>query len=228
MSAIVKFAITSNREQKFLTIQRVLSDFLGAEVKENHILDIGTGNGEIAEYFAKNNEVCAVDVFDQRKNKTGKVKFSLIKGTALPFDAETFDIVLSNHVGEHTPDWNEHLNEIKRVLKPRGICYLASPNRLFPWEGHYNVWFIHYLPRTLFFSLLKTMGIYQEDVKLLTWFQLKRMLKKKFFFKEYTQEIIKYQDRYYMKIPVVGKFPMFAIRALRFLSQANMFVLKKK
>lgn len=227
MSENIKFAVTAKREQKFLTIQSVLSDFLKTEVKGNHLLDIGTGNGEIAEYFSRDNEVCAVDVFDQRKNKEGNVKFSLIEGTALPFDAETFDIVLSNHVGEHTPDWNAHLDEIKRVLKPGGVCYLASPNRLFPWEGHYNVWLIHYLPRTLFFRLLKAMGIYKEDIKLLTWFQLKRMLEEKFLFKEYTQDIIKYQDKYYMKIPVVGKFPMFVVCALRFLSQTNMFVLRK-
>jgi 2-polyprenyl-3-methyl-5-hydroxy-6-metoxy-1,4-benzoquinol methylase len=63
----------------------------------------------------------------------------------LPFPDEYFDVVVSNHVIEHVSDQQLHLSEIARVLKPNGVVYLATPNRLWPWEVHYRVLVLHYL-----------------------------------------------------------------------------------
>jgi SAM-dependent methyltransferase len=48
-------------------------------------------------------------------------------GTHLPFEAATFDTVLSVQVLEHTPKPNELLAEMARVLKPDGILILSAP-----------------------------------------------------------------------------------------------------
>ena len=52
-------------------------------------------------------------------------------------DAETYDVVLSNHVIEHLhpADLPEHLASAWRLLRPAGCYVLATPNRLWgPWD----------------------------------------------------------------------------------------------
>lgn len=46
---------------------------------------------------------------------------------AMPFEADTFDIVIANHVLEHVDDDARALSEIHRVLKPQGIAILQTP-----------------------------------------------------------------------------------------------------
>jgi SAM-dependent methyltransferase len=46
---------------------------------------------------------------------------------ALPFQNESFDVVIANHVLEHVKDDQLAMQEIKRVLKPQGRTILQSP-----------------------------------------------------------------------------------------------------
>ncbi len=48
--------------------------------------------------------------------------------TKLPFENDTFDLVIFNHVIEHIPDYKKALKELYRVLKQDGYFYLATPN----------------------------------------------------------------------------------------------------
>lgn len=47
--------------------------------------------------------------------------------TAMPFDADRFDIVICSHVLEHVPDDAKAFSEIRRVLKPGGHALLLTP-----------------------------------------------------------------------------------------------------
>jgi len=47
--------------------------------------------------------------------------------TDLPFEAETFDVVICSHVLEHVPDDHKAMSEIRRVLKPGGAALLMAP-----------------------------------------------------------------------------------------------------
>jgi SAM-dependent methyltransferase len=60
-------------------------------------------------------------------------------GENLPFPDETFDVVYSANVLEHTADPRKVLNEAVRVLKPGGILHMEMPNFLSYFEGHYMV-----------------------------------------------------------------------------------------
>lgn len=42
--------------------------------------------------------------------------------------SKSFDVVLSNQVIEHVTRYDEYLHEIKRVLKPKGLLILSTPN----------------------------------------------------------------------------------------------------
>ena len=116
------------------------------------ILEIGTGSGGIASYFATHPildcHVDAVDVEDTRQIRD-QYRFRLIEGTALPFSEASFDLVISNHVIEHVGDEDsqiDHLREVRRVLKPDGVGYLAQPNRWQWIEPHYKLAGLSWLP----------------------------------------------------------------------------------
>lgn len=221
------FVVEENRLDKAKKIEAVLLDYTKEEVKNKKILDIGTGNGEIADYFVKNNEVYSVDILDQRKNKKSRVRFKKVKSEALQFKDRSFDIVISNHIIEHTPNQENHLREIKRVLKEKGICYLATPNRLFPKETHYKVWFIHYLPNEKFMSILKKKKKFEENIYPLSYFKIKNMLNKKFKVKEYTHKIIHHPIKYSFDQTPFRILPEFLLKKLNFISPTNIFVSEK-
>lgn len=139
----------ASRRQKGEKIERLL-ELEGVFPK--HLLEIGTGSGGIAHYFATQTSgrfsVEAVDVTDTRQVNDG-YGFQLVTSTALPFESASFDVVLTNHVIEHVGDRAAqlaHLVEVARVLKPSGVAYLAVPNRWMLVEPHYKLAFLSWLP----------------------------------------------------------------------------------
>jgi len=49
---------------------------------------------------------------------------------ALPFDNDTYDVILCNHVLEHIPDDTKAMRELYRILKPGGMAILQIPQDL--------------------------------------------------------------------------------------------------
>ena len=60
-------------------------------------------------------------------------------GESLPFPDESFDIVYSSNVLEHTEDPAQVLKESIRVLRRGGVLHMEMPNYLSYFEGHYMV-----------------------------------------------------------------------------------------
>jgi SAM-dependent methyltransferase len=60
-------------------------------------------------------------------------------GESLPFPDESFDIVYSANVLEHTLDPERVLAESVRVLRRGGVLHMEMPNYLSYFEGHYMV-----------------------------------------------------------------------------------------
>lgn len=60
----------------------------------------------------------------------------------LPFEDETFDFIIANHVLEHVPNWFESFKEIARVLKPGGKLEVwvppVSSDSAFTYRDHIN------------------------------------------------------------------------------------------
>lgn len=117
------------------------------------LLEVGTGSGAIAHYFSgllsPSFDVWAVDVQDQRRVSEG-YQFQLYDGQRLPFDDESFDAVISNHVIEHVGNRAQqatHVTELCRVLAPSGYLYLATPSRWQIIEPHYSLPFLSWIPR---------------------------------------------------------------------------------
>lgn len=139
-----------SRKQKAKKIELLLG--LDNECGPLRLLEVGCGSGGICHYFGTHfsgrYEVHAVDVKDSRTIFDG-FSFKVIKDTLLPYPDAIFDVVISNHVIEHVGDATaqlQHLQEIRRVLKPGGIGYLAVPNRWMLVEPHYKLAFLSWLP----------------------------------------------------------------------------------
>lgn len=153
--------VLDNRNSKALKIQKIIASERGFR-QQDFILEIGTGSGGIAAYFAAQNiqfNVQTVDVVDSRVSKEG-YQFQLVNGTTLPFEDESFDVVITNHVIEHVGESDaqlHHLCEIKRVLKKDGVAYLAVPNRWMLVEPHYQLIFLSWLPKKYRSKYLKKM-----------------------------------------------------------------------
>lgn len=135
-----------------------------AEHRQLRLLEIGTGSGVIAHYFAVGSglgyEVDAIDVVDQRQVTDG-YRYQDVAGIDLPFATDSFDAVISNHVIEHVGDDDRqrgHLREIARVLRPGGVAYLATPSRWQLVEPHYHLAFLSWLPRPLRSRYLRWRG----------------------------------------------------------------------
>ena len=52
----------------------------------------------------------------------------------LPFETESFDIVIANHVMEHIPDDRKAMSELFRVLRPGGVAVMQVPFSAGAWD----------------------------------------------------------------------------------------------
>jgi SAM-dependent methyltransferase len=126
-----------DRTHKALMIEAILHQHLRRAIQSFDLLDIGCGNGDISRHFARSNRVTGVDVKDRSRPGEDHFRFVLLDSEALPFADASFDLVLSHHVIEHVARQRHHVNEIRRVLRANGVCYLATPNKSSPiMRGH--------------------------------------------------------------------------------------------
>lgn len=94
------------------------------------ILDAGCGNGQLSEALtALGARVVALDysaavAAAEKRRKAPNVHFVRGDLQAPPFDAGTFDIVVSNGVLHHTPDTYKTFVEVAKLVKPGGKFYL--------------------------------------------------------------------------------------------------------
>lgn len=221
------FVVCENRRQKADKILAVLSRFTSVS-GESRLLDVGCGSGEIAYWLSQSVRVDALDVEDFRTQEWAGVVFRTYEGSQFPYPDDTFDIVVTNHVIEHTGDPATHMREVTRVLKPGGYIYFATPNRLYPREVHYRLYLLHYLPLRWFIKLMKMTGKYREDLHLLFHFEMERLFRGcGLEATEMTTEILKHPEAFHSEVRILEKCPGFFVHLLRHVAQTNIFVLKK-
>jgi SAM-dependent methyltransferase len=83
-------------------------------------------------------------------------------GGRLPFDADSFDLVVSDQVFEHVEPIEESVPEIERIVKPTGVHYHHFPSVEVWREGHIGIPFSHRMPpgraRLLYTTALRRLG----------------------------------------------------------------------
>jgi len=94
------------------------------------VLDLGAGAGAVALNFkGQVLRVCGVDP-DERvlenpyldESKTGYAE-------SIPYNDETFDIVICMHLLEHLCHPQDAFKEIHRILKPKGLLFIKTTNK---------------------------------------------------------------------------------------------------
>ncbi|KQM65300.1 hypothetical protein ASE74_10575 [Pedobacter sp. Leaf216] len=115
------------------------------QLKSNEtVLEIGHGNGghiaqlllkaeNITYYGADISEtmIAEAEKINQHYITNGKVHFQLSDGVTLPFENYMFDKVFTVNTIYFWPDASKYLNEIKRVLKPKGTLAICFADKTF-------------------------------------------------------------------------------------------------
>jgi SAM-dependent methyltransferase len=55
-----------------------------------------------------------------------RFSFQVVDAQAIPFDDNSFDAILANHMLYHVPDLSQAFSEIRRVLRPQGKFYATT------------------------------------------------------------------------------------------------------
>jgi 2-polyprenyl-3-methyl-5-hydroxy-6-metoxy-1,4-benzoquinol methylase len=112
------------------------------------VLDIGCAAGTQCMAWAElGHSVHGLDVNEpllelarQRAAKAGlKINYQLGSALQLPWRDQSIDILLSLELLEHVEDWQSCLREFNRVLRPEGVIFLATSNKLCPIQYEFNL-----------------------------------------------------------------------------------------
>ncbi|MBW4604647.1 MAG: bifunctional 2-polyprenyl-6-hydroxyphenol methylase/3-demethylubiquinol 3-O-methyltransferase UbiG [Calothrix sp. FI2-JRJ7] len=104
------------------------------------VLDIGCGGGLACEFLAKQGaNVSGIDLSlnsieaaqEHAQHNKLKIDYRWGVGEKIPYDSNTFDVVLCFDVLEHVTDWQKVLAEIYRLLNPNGLFLFDTINRTF-------------------------------------------------------------------------------------------------
>ena len=168
-SGIDRYGFLSDPESRRVRGRRiaaVLTDFGGMHLGTARILDVGCSAGLITvEIAAQAGFVVGVDadasaIRYATTANTGEHRpsFLVASGEQLPFLDDVFDAVVCNHVYEHVADPDTLMREIRRVLRPEGVCYFAAGHTLQLIEPHHRVPFLSWLPRPAADALMRATG----------------------------------------------------------------------
>lgn len=139
-----------NRALKAAKIRAVLADEGVFDKPDVRILDIGCAFGHILKHITPQTGFgVGVDMDRNIGADTDNVCFVRADAEKLPFADGAFDVIICNHVYEHTDNAATLLAEIHRVLGDAGVCYFAGPNKYEIVEPHYGLPFLSWLPRPL-------------------------------------------------------------------------------
>ncbi|MGA9526385.1 MAG: methyltransferase domain-containing protein [Myxococcaceae bacterium] len=101
------------------------------------VLDVGCSMGYLVEAGRRLGlESAGVDVSSYAVDACRSRGLRAEVGTleSLPFEDGEFDLVILRHVLEHTPTPRAALDEVKRVLAPKGLVLIAVPDLRY-WKG---------------------------------------------------------------------------------------------
>jgi len=111
-------------------------------VVEGRVLDVGTGSGRIAIRLAKLNSALAINAIDLSPSMlklatanaasagVRNITFSIGDAKHIPFDDQTFDLVVCHQLLHQLPDPVVALREINRVAKRSGAMLVRDVRRL--------------------------------------------------------------------------------------------------
>ncbi len=146
------YVLKSMNEPRFEFYDKFISSW-----KDVKVLDIGCGGGFTCEFMAKKGaSVSGIDISDvsieTAKNhaKESDLIIDYRSGTAenLPYENDSFDVIICVDVLEHLDDVAKAVAEVKRVLKPGGIFLFDTINKTFK-SKFIMIWLLEYIKKEI-------------------------------------------------------------------------------
>lgn len=124
------------------------------------IADIGCGAGVISIMWAKEGHnvygmdvnAALLEIARQRASQEHLIiDFQLGSATDLPWESASMDVCIAPELLEHVTDWQSCVSEFIRILKPNGVLFLSTTNRLCPIQQEFSLplysWYPGFLKR---------------------------------------------------------------------------------
>jgi hypothetical protein len=100
------------------------------------------------------------------------LRFIRIQRGELPFADNQFDILFCAAVVEHVGDTDSQKDFIREALRVSRYFFFTTPDRRFPVEFHTFLPFLHWLPQSMYQSVMHMLGLHfwakTENLNLLT------------------------------------------------------------
>lgn len=142
-----------------------MKDFLPFIEEESRVLDVGCGSGRTFDLLkGKNVQLTGIDIsegmvhFCRKRFKDHELKPRFVKAnvTDLPFEDNSFDVVIGIAMLHHLPSFSlrkKGLEEMQRVVKPGGNILITN----------WNLWQLKYARRVIQFGLKHLLSDNQYD-----------------------------------------------------------------
>jgi len=114
---------------------KFVKSILGKVVACNNlkILDLGSGEGGTSKVLSENNNVISFEISKERLRRQSESAQNIKRlcGSALdlPFNKNSFDVIILQDVIEHLAKKDKVSEEIYHLLKKNGVVYLSTPNK---------------------------------------------------------------------------------------------------
>lgn len=97
-------------------------------------IELGCGTGSLCQaLYQKGIDITGCDVsqvaIDYGREKYPHLNLSVVNAEQLPWENESFDVVLSFDVLEHLFNPDGHLAQVNRILRPGGYYLFQTPNK---------------------------------------------------------------------------------------------------
>ena len=152
--SMAKMLDEDKRRQKARKLIAVIRHGLGVEdLSGLRALDVGCSAGFIADELAISGATTVgVDIDEPglakaRERFGDRVDFRVARGEALPFEDDSMDVVVLNHIYEHVVNPEAVVADIHRVLRPGGVLYLGIGHKWQVLEPHHRLPFLSWLPQ---------------------------------------------------------------------------------
>lgn len=144
-------SLSAQTIERFSGIKRAVEQaarLFGAKPAPWQVGDVGCGAGTQCALWARDgHRTHGVDINGplielgrERAASAGlDIRLDIGTATALPWADASVDICLCPELLEHVADWKSVLAEVVRVLRPGGVVYLSTTNRLCPSQQEFNL-----------------------------------------------------------------------------------------
>ena len=135
---------------KNYTLKKKLKLINSFNTENKLILDVGAGTGDFLKVCENGGwKITGVEPSEKARNFAKNKSINLLEDLS-KIENKQFDVITLWHVLEHIPNLTEYIQELKSLLKPKGVLIIAVPNhKSFDAKHYKEFWAAYDVPRHL-------------------------------------------------------------------------------